>query len=261
MSQPLLTNKPKLWSLWVFTILGFLISLTLFINKAFSDEPLMVDLTDRFVEITTGFTGKAVTLFGATDEVSDILMVIEGPSIDLTIREKGKVAGIWTNINQQEITSVPSFYHVASSKPFATFSEEDIFSDWEIGLKYLTFDSPKDLTQIDVQRYHDAITELMSLKSLYVSAPNTIEFPRKRLFKTTINFPDNVPTGTYSVTVYMVQNGQITDTDNSAILISKTGFSAWIYTVAQRNAALYGLCAVLCALFAGWLGSVIFQKR
>ena len=40
------------------------------------DAPLVADVSENLVAITTGFTGKEILLFGATDGPGDIAIVV-----------------------------------------------------------------------------------------------------------------------------------------------------------------------------------------
>src|SRR5579859_7212061 len=80
-------------------------------------EPLVADLTSHLVAITTGFTGTNVVLFGATEGMGDVIVVVRGPERDVVVRRKSRVAGIWLNTEKLTFTGTPSYYAVFSTKP------------------------------------------------------------------------------------------------------------------------------------------------
>lgn len=59
----------------LFLLLVFAIA----IAPAAKAEPLIADLSESVVKITTGFTGTKVLLFGAIQEQGKIVVVVEGP--------------------------------------------------------------------------------------------------------------------------------------------------------------------------------------
>jgi uncharacterized protein (TIGR02186 family) len=80
------------------------------------------------------------------------------------------------------------------------------------------------------------------------------------LFRTRIYFPSNVPTGTYTVEVFLVRDGNVVSAQSTPLVISKIGFGAELFDFAHRHPALYGILAVLVALAAGWLAGVAFRR-
>src|SRR2546423_1125025 len=88
--------------------------LLLLAGPARSPSPVAA-LTTHLIAITTGFTGAAVVLFGATDGPGDIVVTVRGPDREVTVRRKERVAGIWVNTQQMSFARVPSFYALAAS--------------------------------------------------------------------------------------------------------------------------------------------------
>ncbi|NNE84205.1 MAG: hypothetical protein HKN28_09575, partial [Alphaproteobacteria bacterium] len=50
--------------------------------------PLVADLSENLIAITTGFTGTEVLLFGATEGVGDIIVVVRAPESQVVVRRK-----------------------------------------------------------------------------------------------------------------------------------------------------------------------------
>jgi hypothetical protein len=75
-----------------------------------------------------------------------------------------------------------------------------------------------------------------------------------------MDFPANVPTGIYTVEVYLLRKGEVVSAQTTPLIISKTGIGAEVFDFANRQAALYGLLAVLLAALAGWLGAVALRR-
>jgi len=97
-------------------------------------------------------------------------------------------------------------------------------------------------------------------KGLYLDVPGRVNFLGNRLFRTTLSFPANVPTGTYTVEVLLVRNGGVVSAQTSPLLISKIGVGADVYRFANNYAMLYGIIAILIALAAGWIAAAAFRK-
>jgi uncharacterized protein (TIGR02186 family) len=87
-----------------------------------------------------------------------------------------------------------------------------------------------------------------------------VNFLGERLFRTTITLPANVPTGTYTVQVFLVRDKDVVSGQTTPLIISKVGVDAELYDFADRRAALYGAVAVVAAMMAGWLASLPFRN-
>lgn len=87
-----------------------------------------------------------------------------------------------------------------------------------------------------------------------------VTFIGKRLFRTTIPFPANVPTGTYHVEVYSLREGRVVDMAATPLVVSKAGFGAALYDFAHEYSAAYGLIAIATAAVAGWAAGAMFRR-
>ena len=72
-----------------------------------AQAPLVADLSEHLVAITTGFAGADVLLFGATDAEGDVVVVVRGPSQPVTLHRKGRVLGIWANTASMNFSREP----------------------------------------------------------------------------------------------------------------------------------------------------------
>ena len=64
----------------------------------------------------------------------------------------------------------------------------------------------------------------------------------------------------YNVKILHYRKGKLISQEESKIKIDKTGISANIYNVAQNFSAIYGIIAVIVALFFGWFTNFIFRR-
>ena len=87
-----------------------------------------------------------------------------------------------------------------------------------------------------------------------------VAFLGERLFRATIDFPANVPTGTYIVEVFLVRDRDVVSGQTTPLVVSKVGLDAAVSDFATRQAAAYGAIAVVTALVAGWLASLPFRS-
>jgi len=223
---------------------------------------LAADLSAHLIAITTAFVGTNVVLFGTTDGDGDIVVTVHGPLQDQIVRRKAEVAGIWINRDQLAFADVPSYYAVASSAPIEAIARADVIARHELGTEHLKL-KPIDATGLEISEiaaFQDALVRNKQRQNLYTSEPEPVNFIGPRLFRTTLDFPANVPPGLYKVQVFELQDGYIVGAQRSTLVISKVGVEADIYDFAQQRSALYGLLAIVMSVTLGWLAGVIFRR-
>ena len=223
-------------------------------------QSLVADLSEDLIAITTGFTGSDVLLFGATDGTGEIVVVVRGPNSRVVIRRKERVAGIWINTDAVPFDAVPSFYHVAGSRPPTEILPEDVRQREQIGLDRLRIAASGTASPEEERVFGAALIRNKQADLLYYNEVGEIELVGDRLFRTRVTFPANVPTGSYSVETYQVLDGAIISKTSTPLQIRKSGFEANVFDFAHASPALYGLIAILVALVAGWAAGYIFRK-
>lgn len=224
--------------------------------------PLVADLSEHLVAITTGFTGTDVLLFGATDGPGDVVIVVRGPRKDVTVRQKERFGPIWANANAVEIRDVPSFYNVASNRELEAFTSDRVRALYEIGAENLKFRFADERLSDEVKdTYGDAVIRLNADRGLYSPEASKISLLANRLFRAELHFPANVPTGAYEVGIYLFRDGDVVSGEFVPLIISKTGIGAEIYDFAHNLSPLYGIVAIIIAVLAGWAAEAAFRRR
>lgn len=223
-------------------------------------EPLVADLTNHLIAITTGFTGASVVLFGAIDAPGDVAVVVRGPDRDVTVRRKSRVAGIWLNSQEVVFANVPSFYFVAASRPLEEIISPATAGFYHLGVPNLEI-KPEGITPPDLaEEFATALARTQQQARLFSNSVRKVSFIGERLFRTTIEFPSNVPTGTYLVQVFLIRDKDVVSGQTTPLVVSKVGIDADVFGFAGRQPALYGAIAVLTAMMAGWLASLPFRS-
>jgi len=245
-------------------------------------EAVIADLSKRLVAITTGFAGTDVLLFGAVEGKGEVVVVVKGPIGRLDVRRKARVAGIWINRDTITFANVPSFYSVSASAPLARVVPTALALRTGIGARFLdiaaaqgragrgarcsrALDPTREGTDgADIRRmvpFCEALIRNKMREGLFQPEGKVTFLPGRKLFRTTIRFPANVPVGTYSILVYVVRDGQIVGSQTHPLVINKTGVEAEVFDFAHRHSAFYGLIAVALAALAGWGAGLIFRKQ
>lgn len=224
-------------------------------------QVLVADLSSHLVKVSTGFSGTELLLFGATQDEGDVIVVVRGPDGPATIRRKVRSAvGIWVNSDSFTFEGVPSFYKVASSRPLADLKADDALASHQIGLANLRFRAGAAGTGVASEEFRRALLRNKVRLGVFGAEAGAVTFLGENLFRTRVTFPSNVPTGTYTVTVYLLRAGDVVNAQTIPLIVSKIGIGAKVYDFAHRQAAAYGVLAILIALLSGWLASAVFRK-
>jgi len=221
---------------------------------------LVVDLSRDHIEITTSFSGTRLLLFGATEGGGDIVVVVRGPNRREVIRKKERIVGIWVNRQSVTFDAVPGYYFQASTRPLSQIAPKEVLARHSIGTATLPL-KPRDGTPPAlVNDYRAALLRLKQGRSLYTAPSSPIKFTGGRLFRVELVFPSSVPTGIYAAEIFLFQNGRAVSISRKTLAVRKSGIEATIFEFAHEHAAIYGIFAIMVALFAGWLAGVIFRK-
>lgn len=244
-----------------FALFTALLCTALVAIKPAKADPLVVDLSNHLVAISTGFTGTDVLLFGAIENKGDVVITVRGPERDMIVRRKERKAGIWINTKSAYVRNVPTYYATAASRPIELIANDRLFASYHIGLQNQRFVTTMNGDDTDDSLYRDALLRNMEYIGLFNDKPAKISFLSNQLFRTDVHFPANTPTGTYVIDVYLIRDGRIASIKSTPLVVSKTGVSADVYDFAHRYSALYGIIAVIIAGIAGWVASVLFRKN
>ncbi len=225
-----------------------------------ASSPLVADLSEDLIAITTGFTGTEVLLFGATVGSGEIIVVVKAPESQVVVRRKERVAGVWINADSLTFDKVPGFYHVAASQPLTDLLPEATLKSEQIGAENLSLESVSPTSAAEFALFTEALIRNKKRTDLFNEQLGEIKFLGDRLFRTQVQLPSNVPTGAYTATVYLVDKGEIIDRTDTLLQVRKSGFEAKVFEFANQNAAIYGIIAILIALAAGWFAGIVFRN-
>jgi len=221
-------------------------------------QPLVFDLSTHLIEITTGFSGTELLLYGAKEEDGDVIVILRGPYTDTTVRRKSRVAGIWINTDELTFSGVPSFFRVASSRPLADIPPA-VRARHQLGTEYLRLTPPPGTDPARVAEFRAGLLRNKERKSLYAAKEGEVSF-LGRLFRTRVFLPPNVPPGAYTAEVLLIRNGQAVSGQTIPMYVSKIGVGADVYEFAHEQAPFYGILTIVFAVLAGWGAGVFFRK-
>ncbi|GAB4352133.1 MAG: TIGR02186 family protein [Kiloniellaceae bacterium] len=227
----------------------------------FGQTPLIADLSEHQIQITTGFVGTDVLLFGTVEPDSHVVVVVRGPEEQTTVWRKGRFAGIWVNDRRVVFERVPSFYAVRASAPLDGIASAVTRSRHGMGAEFLRLRAEDEaIAEAEVQVFREALIRNKQREGLFAAGGDNITFLGGQLFRTRLHFPANVPTGFYDVEVFMLKDGNVVHAQTTPLIVRKAGLGADVFFFAHNYSALYGIIAVLLAVAAGVIAAFVFRK-
>lgn len=223
-------------------------------------EPLVADLSSDEIAITTGFAGTDLLLFGALERPGDVVVVVRGPVRNELVRRRERIVGVWVNGASVTFRGLPAFYHVAATRPLSEFAPPSLLADRRIGADRLGFEAATTTPPSEARGFRDALVRIKTRLGLYGYEPAGVKVIGDRLFRTTVEFPANVPTGAYRVEVYLVNDGKLVGMRETPLVVRRVGLEADIFNFAHEQSAIYGLIAIVLALASGWIAGALFRR-
>jgi len=238
------------------------IAVMLLALPGFGQTPLIADLSEHQIQITTGFVGTDVLLFGTVEPGSNVVVVVRGPEEQTTVWRKGRFAGIWINDRRVVFERVPSFYAVRANAPLDGIASEVTRARHGMGAEFLRLRAEDAaVSETDLGIFKKALIRNKERQGLFATGGDHITFLGGQLFRTRLHFPANVPTGFYDVEVFMLQDGHVVHAQTTPLIVRKAGLGADVFFFAHNYSALYGVLAVVLAVVAGVLAAFIFRKN
>jgi uncharacterized protein (TIGR02186 family) len=233
------------------------------------------DISTRTFEVTTGFSGHEIIVFGAVDNSQapaeetgyyDVVVVVEGTPFPIVVRKKSDVAGVWVNTSSITFASVPSYYAITSTKPIEQIAGPALLERHAIGFRHIAMrPSPGyrgTLKDYELAAFRTAVIRLKKHQNLYVTEPNGgVTFTGRSLFRSTIALPANVPVGPLVARTYLFRNGEVVSAHIARVTLHRAGIERLVHNFAFVYPMSYGLIAVLLAVISGLLASAYFRRQ
>lgn len=222
----------------------------------------MAALSQSAVEVTTGFTGAQLMVFGSTEAPigpggDELVVVVRGPNRPVVVRRKVAALGfIWVNGPSARFNAVPGFYFVAGTRPAWQLLPEAERQRHALGLDSLSLVA----TGSRNPAFRAALLELEKASGLWVEDSEPVEIGGSRLFHVRLPLPAGVPTGDYRAEVLLVRSRQVVATQELGFRVDRVGTADRIATVAANLPFVYGIACIVLAALAGWFGSVVFRR-
>jgi uncharacterized protein (TIGR02186 family) len=233
-------------------------------------ERLVSSISRTEVSITSSFQGETLTFFGNIEPEAGaaqpfvtgpyhVIIVVSGPLQDRVVRRKSNFLGVWLNSAIVEFEDFPSFFHILSDTKLTSVT-------LQANLDFLMI-SPGRQAQIAARgdwsmgfAFSAKIVDLMTEKGLFGINEQGVLFRSDTFYSAQITLPSDVVPGPYLAHTYLFKDGALVAERSEGFSVRKIGFERFLGLAAIQQPLLYGIAAVVLALFTGWLGGVVFRR-
>ncbi|MBB4953144.1 uncharacterized protein (TIGR02186 family) [Agrobacterium vitis] len=233
-------------------------------------ETLEIGTSTSEIAITSDFRGADLTVFGALNSVDqlllaigqyDVVVTLEGPRTEATVRRKERLLGIWVNRQALTFENMPTSYSVASTRQVSAIASRDVLNQLGIGVDYLPLSPMGYLSgNVNMGDFRAAYRRLQRSNGLYQDENAGVRFVSTNLFRASLRLPANIPDGVHVVHAYLFKSGVFLTQKELRLRVVKTGLEQAITDAAHNQPFFYGVFAVLIAAITGWAASIIFRK-
>jgi len=219
------------------------------------------DISENNIKIETNFIGKEVIIFGILNNDQETILTIKGPEKNAVIQKKERILGFWFNTKQVTYNQIPSIFFIASSNEIEDILPTSTIIKEELSFDYLLENKTSKrnfISDISLDTWKDNFVRIKKNKNLFKEYK--IENIDNKLFQTRIFFPAKSIPGEYKVNVYQIKDNLILNNKEKIITLKKSGIGNQIYNFAHKNAAAYGLFAIIFAVLSGFLAATLFRR-
>ena len=220
------------------------------------------------IKVGTTYNGAKLYVSGEVDEDQDVVVQVVGSGEIAHFKQKGKVGGfLWMTIGHVTFKDAPSVYFTYLPETISKWADENNQSWKSLGLG---FDDLYPKIEIlpasrDRKLLFENFLKLKSQDDLYQLVKNGVSYKPlqdgKKKFMATINIPSRMPLGTHELRIIKVKGDHIQSIEKEHFKLEEVGFPQFLHKMAFEHSLLYGIMAVVIAVFAGLFMGVIFKDR
>jgi hypothetical protein len=254
---------------WIYLLsLGLLFSVAGARPALAENSPIGLDVVQpKTISIGSFFAGEKVTVRAVVPAGAKVALRLLGPREDLALMRKGRVSGLWMNVEQVHFQNLPKVYLLWTSEKLAALQEAgsglpDLPLSYEAFLKgTLERKNPAEVPLL--------IQELIKLKEtdhLYQTLEGTVRTRplEKGMWDqadAVLELPSKIYPGKYALELIAVKDGRGALLHTSTLEVKLEGFPALVSNLALQRGLLYGILAVLIAMVSGLLIGIVFTSK
>ena len=226
-----------------------------------AEDKLSVVAASDHIDITVGFTGSSIEIFGYRKDLeTDIMVVVEGPRKDITIWKKKRFFGAWKNRYSVTYHDIPVYYNYAVSADDTdgkTKSEMDALGIGHSALLTTIKKKYSKRVKNKVPSFNNALLNQKKEEGTFFDEPVQFTFFNDHFFRLSFPISAGSSIGQYKVLSYLVKGGDVIEQEESQLKVGQVGINAFTNSAAKNHSLLYAFMCISMAVLAGWLVNII----
>jgi hypothetical protein len=212
------------------------------------------------LDIGTFFSGGQVTISGEVSQGQDVIVEIAGPAADQEFDIKGRVGPFWMTRGKADLNGAPTMYALLLSADQGSLQKAVSLG---LGLKNLGERVSIHAGERSSDELFNMFLELKKDEGLYVEKEGAITYaPAEngvRRFTAVYHFPRSTAAGNYTIKATSVADGAKVTELSRSFQVNEVGFTRLVDDLATSRRLVYGILAVVIALFTGAVMGVLFK--
>ncbi|MBI5556914.1 MAG: TIGR02186 family protein [Deltaproteobacteria bacterium] len=220
------------------------------------------------VPIGLNYHGATLAVSGENKAGDDMIIRITNDKGEAHYKYIGKAGGlVWMKKGDVSFTNVPGVYLLFSSGDL-----EHLLGSEERQANQIGYDAMKEAAEMETgspelqgasPRWKDEFIRFKEKQKLYAIHPGAVTRQHGRdsdTYQLEVAWPYQAGPGTYSVEAMAVRDGKVVEREQTRFTVQQAGVVKQLSGLAFNNASIYGIMAVLIAIFAGFAVGMIFRK-
>jgi len=238
----------------------------LFVPQGELSAQLTAGVNHDHIQIGFFYHGSAVSISGASDPGTDLVVKISSSEGHEALRKKGKVAGfLWMTVGMLKLDPVPALYFLNSSRQMEDIMSKEEMVKYGIGYEAIEKHAGMDPVSSEEEKmkwFREFVKFKESSKLYSLSSGNLLlsEKDGRQRYELLHTWPYQAPPGKYTVTVLAIRDKRVIETAETSIIVEQVGIIRDLAGMAKNRGALYGIISILAALGAGFGVGLVFRK-
>ncbi len=225
-----------------------------------ADGPAALTVSPAVLNVGTFFSGGQVTITGEVPAAQDVVVEIIGPQVNSLFDVKGRIGPFWMTREKVDLENAPALYLLLMpSGP-----------EWAQKASGLNLGIDNLRQEIGITRSETApdiifrmFVKLKRSEKLYAEVAGAVSYAAdengRRRFTATCRLPSSTAVGKYTVKATPIDHGQAGPEWSADLTVQEVGFVEIVDVLASNRRVIYGVTAVLIALFSGAVMGFIFK--
>ena len=229
-------------------------------QTALAEPPGELTVQPNTLNIGTFYSGGRITISGEVSDGQDVIIQIAGPTSNGKFDIKGRVGPFWMTRGKAELSGAPVMYVLLLPAGEVWQAKASTLG---LDLRQLRKNIDLHADTLPPDKLFDLFLQLKKSEGLYVIEDNAVTYASgqngRRRFTASYRFPRSTATGQYTIKATAVAGDKIVKEQSTTLAVAEIGFTRMVDDLATHQRLIYGIFAVIIALFTGGVMGLLFK--